>query len=65
MFTDGAQDGTAIYHLKLEETDENNRLLEAFKLMSNADFPSAEALLESILQNNYAIKLADDIHTVL
>ena len=33
--------------------------------MSNADFPGAEALLESILQNNYAIKLADDIHTVL
>lgn len=65
MFADGAQDGTAIYHLKLEETDENARLLEAFKLMSNADFPGAEALLESILQNNYAIKLADDIHTVL
>ena len=65
MFADGAQDGTAIYHLKLEETDENVRLLEAFKLMSNADFPGAEALLESILQNNYAIKLADDIHTVL
>lgn len=65
MFADGAQDGTAIYHLKLEETDENARLLEAFKLMSNADFPAAEALLESILQNNYAIKLADDIHTVL
>lgn len=65
MFADGAQDGTAIYHLKLEETDENARLLEAFKLMSNADFPAAETLLESILQNNYAIKLADDIHTVL
>ena len=65
MFADGAQDGTAIYHLKLEETDENARLLEAFKLMSNANFPAAEALLESILQNNYAIKLADDIHTVL
>ena len=65
MFADGAQDGTAIYHLKQEETDENARLLEAFKLMSNADFPGAEALLESILQNNYAIKLADDIHTVL
>lgn len=65
MFADGAQDGTAIYHLKLEETDENARLLEAFKLMSNADFPGAEALLESILQNNYAIKLTDDINTVL
>lgn len=64
MFADGAQDGTAIYHLKLEEADENARLLEAFKLMSNADFPAAEALMESILQNNYAIKLADDIHTV-
>ena len=64
MFADGAQDGTAIYHLKLEEADENDRLLEAFKLMSNADFPAAEALMESILQNNYAIKLADDIHTV-
>lgn len=65
MFADGAQDGTAIYHLKLEEADENERLLEAFKLMSNADFPAAEALLESILQNKYAIKLADDIHKVL
>ena len=65
MFADGAQDGTAIYHLELEDADENDRLLEAFKLMSNADFPAAEALLESILQNNYATKLADDIHKVL
>ena len=65
MFADGAQDGTAIYHLELEEADENERLLEAFKLMSNADFPAAEALLESIMQNNYATKLADDIHKVL
>lgn len=65
MFADGAQDGTAIYHLALEEADENERLLEAFKLMSNADFPAAEALLESIMQNNYATKLADDIHKVL
>lgn len=65
MFADGAQDGTAIYHLDLKEADESERLLEAFKLMSNADFPAAEALMESVLQNNYAIKLADDIHTVL
>lgn len=65
MFADGAQDGTAIYHLELEEADENERLLEAFKLMSNADFSAAEALLESIMQNNYATKLADDIHKVL
>lgn len=65
MFADGAQDGTAIYHLELEEADENERLLEAFKLMTNADFPAAEALLESIMQNNYATKLADDIHKVL
>lgn len=65
MFADGAQDGTAIYHLELEEADENERLLEAFKLMSNADFPAAEALLESIMQNNCATKLADDIHKVL
>lgn len=65
MFADGAQDGTAIYHLELEKADENERLLEAFKLMSNADFPAAEALLESIMQNNYATKLADDIHKVL
>lgn len=65
MFADGAQDGTAIYHLELEEADENERLLEAFKLMSNANFPAAEALLESIMQNNYATKLADDIHKVL
>lgn len=65
MFADGAQDGTAIYHLKLEDAEENDRLLEAFKLMSNADFPAAEALLESIMQNNYATKLADDIHKVL
>lgn len=65
MFADGAQDGTAIYHLELDEADENERLLEAFKMMSNADFPAAEALLESIMQNNYATKLADDIHKVL
>ncbi len=66
LFADGAQDGTALYHIAKPQTDCGEQLLAALKCVDQGDFAAAEKGFAAILEKYSALAIADDVcNTIL